>query len=165
MKNAVITGFILGLLPFAVAAAPPAPHDIGFTRQATLGNMAEIAEGQMAVTKAASQDVKQFGQRMVDDHTANNQELQALAQQKGIDLPATLDQPHADEGKALNNLSGPAFDRAYIRDQIAGHLKMLGIMRTEIADARDPDLKAFAQKTVQAVQDHLQMARQIQGKL
>jgi putative membrane protein len=166
MKTPLLMGLIFGALPLAAAlAAAPSPHDVGFARQAMLGNMAEIAEGQMAVTKATSQDVKQFGQHMIDDHTTNNQELQTLAQQKGIKLPTQLDQKHANEGALLNKQSGAAFDRAYIKAQVAGHEQMLGVMRTEIATGRDADLKAFAQKTAQVVQGHLQMAQQIEGKM
>jgi len=167
MKISAFASLVLAAWQIAPALAAPslAPHDIAFTRQAAIGGMTEIAEGQMAMTKGTSSDVKQFGQRMVDEHTANNQELQTLAQKKGATMPATLDPPHADGAAALNKLSGAAFDRAFIQEQIAGHQQMLGVMRTEIANAKDPDLKAFAQKTAQAVEDHLQMAQRIQGKL
>ena len=79
-------------------------------------------------------------------------------------LPRSLRRTSREVETAVHQVE-QTLGRSASETEIAGHLKMLGIMRTEIADARDPDLKAFAQKTVQAVQDHLQMARQIQGKL
>ena len=47
---------------------------------------AEIEMGQLAQSNASSPKVKDFGQKLVDDHTQNNQQLEQLAEQKGVEL-------------------------------------------------------------------------------
>ncbi len=166
MKTYALMAAALALAPLgpALAAAPVSAQDQTFVKQAAIGGMAEVQEGQLAVSKASAPDVKQFGQHMIDDHTPNNQELMTLAQQKGITPPAALDPKHSKQAAALQKKSGAAFDRAYIKGQVAGHQEMASVMQTEIQSGTDPDLKAFAQKTLQVVQEHLQMAQQLQAK-
>ena len=65
---------------------------------------------------------------------------------------------------ALKNTAGTAFDTAYIAGQVAGHIQMEQVMQTEIQSGSDPDLKAFAGKTLPVVQDHLKMAQQLQAQ-
>jgi len=162
MKPYLPLAAVLALAPFVQAsAAALSAQDKTFIRQAAIGGLAEIHEGQMAVSMAQSADVKQFGQKMIDDHTANNNELMALAQQKGITPPAALDSRHKTEAATLQKQSGAAFDRTYLKDQIAGHKQMEAVMQKEIRSGSDPDLKAFAQKTLPVVQEHLQMAQQL----
>jgi putative membrane protein len=166
MKNYIFAGAILALLPLhpAWAAAPLAPHDQTFVQQAAIGGLAEVQEGQLAVSKAKAADVKQFGQHMVDEHTPNNKELMALAEQKRVTPPPALDARHANALAALQKDSGAAFDKAYIAGQITGHEEMASLMQSEIQSGSDADLKAFAQKTLPVVQEHLRMAKQVQGK-
>ncbi len=166
MRSRIALAAVLALLPFglAKAAAPLSAQDRSFAKQAANGGLAEVDEGLLAVSRAQSQDIKQFGQHMIDDHTANNQELMTLLEQKGITPPAAVDRKHSREAAQLQKLSGAAFDRAYIKDQIAGHQQMAAMMQTEIQSGSDPDLKAFARKTLPTIQQHLQMAQQLQGK-
>lgn len=166
MNNAVVVGAALVLLPFAsaLAAAPLSPQDRAFVTQAAQGGMAEVAEGKAAVSQSTSPDVQGFGQHMIDDHTKNNQELMALAQQKGLKTPTALDTKHQQELARLQAEPAAKFDRDYIKGQIAGHRQMEKVMQTEIQNGKDPDLKAFAQQTLPVVQQHLQMAQQLQAK-
>jgi putative membrane protein len=98
---------------------------------------------------------------MIDQHTANNQALATLAQQKDVPVPAMTDATHMAAAIALKNTSGAAFDTAYIDGQVAGHNQKENVMQTEIASGSDPDLKAFAEKTLPVVRDHLKMAQQL----
>jgi putative membrane protein len=166
MKTYVLAAAIIGLVPLhsARAAAPLSPHDQTFVQQAAIGGLAEVQEGHLAVSRAQAADVKQFGQHMVDEHTPNNKELMALAEQKGVTLPPALDAKHANAVAALQKDSGAAFDKAYIAGQITGHEEMASLMQSEIQSGSDSDLKAFAQKTLPVVQEHLRMAKQVQGK-
>lgn len=166
MKRYIAFMAALATLPALPGLAAPAlsSNDQAFVQQAAIGGMAEVEEGQIAASKAQATDVKQFGQRMIADHTRNNQELMSLARQKGVTTPPTLDTKHAQEAATLKKESGGAFDSAYIRDQVAGHQQMAQMMRTEMHKGTDPDLKAFAQKTLPVVQEHLKMAQQLQGK-
>ena len=97
--------------------------DRAFMTKAAIGGMEEVQLGRMAAQKAANADVKQFGQRMVDDHSRANSELMTLAAQKNVTLPTTLDQPHQDDVDRLSKLSGAAFDREYMTMMLKDHVE------------------------------------------
>ncbi len=166
MKAVVLLGVALTALPVAsgMAAATLSAQDQTFIQQAALGGLSEVQAGQLAESKAQTPAVKQFGQHMIADHTPNNQELATLATQKGVTAPTKLDAFHAQQAASLQIQTGAAFDKAYIADEIAGHQQMAQLMQDEIASGTDPDLKAFAQKTMPVVQEHLTMAQQLAGK-
>src|SRR4051812_28926361 len=92
--------------------------DKKFVKEAKQGGMAEIQLGQVASQKAQSEDVKQFGQHMVDDHTKLNEQMKPIASQLGITPPTSLDNKHQAIATKLNGLSGEAFDKAYIKAMI-----------------------------------------------
>jgi putative membrane protein len=166
VKRSIIMGASILLWPFAAVAANAAvsAQDKIFVQQAAVGGLAEVQEGQLAVAQGASATVKRFGQQMIDQHTANNQALAALAKAKGISVPATPDATHAADAATLKSTTGAAFDTAYIAGQVTGHKKMELLMETEIQSGSDTDLKAFAEKTLPVVQGHLKMAQQLQAQ-
>jgi len=149
--------------------------DKSFVEKAAMDNMFEVKAGQLAEQRAMSPQVKQFAQRMVTDHTRANQELMALARQKGWQVPTALDQKHQELFTRLQNggRSGnqPAaggtgaaagqFDRQYMEMQLKGHEKDVREFEKATQQAKDPQLKSWAQKTLPVIQEHLQMAKQI----
>ncbi len=141
--------------------------DKRFVDKAAEGGKAEVELGQLAVQKAASDDVKKFGQRMVDDHTRANQKLQEVAQQKGITLPDKLDAKDQATKARLEKLSGKQFDQAYMKDMVKDHTKDVNEFQREANTAKDPDVKSFVQTTLPTLQDHLKEAKQIEtsGKM
>ena len=122
-------------------------------------SMAEVELGKIAAEKASSPDVKKFAQRMVDDHTKANDELKTLAQNKNITLPTTLDATHKAHVDRMSKMSGEAFDKSYMRDMVADHQKAVTAFRTESTSGKDPDVKAWAAKTLPTLQEHLKMAQ------
>jgi len=141
------------------------PADKDFVMKAAQGGMAEVMLGQMASTKATSPDVKNFGNRMVSDHGKANDELKQLAQNKGMALPADTDQEHKDAADKLSKASGKDFDKAYISNMVEDHEKDVKEFEKASKDAKDPDLKAWASKTLPTLQDHLKMAKDTKAKL
>jgi putative membrane protein len=140
--------------------------DRKFATTAAMGGMAEVEIARLALTKASSDDVKQYAQKMIDDHTAANAELMQIASSKGLTLPTAPDAKHRAMMAKMEKLSGAAFDREYI--MMAGHKdhsKMEKLFRDESTRGRDADLKAFAAKTLPVVQQHLQMARDLHDKM
>jgi putative membrane protein len=137
-----------------------ASGDQRFIREAASGGTMEVELGKLAESKASSDAVKQFGRRMVEDHGKANQELMRLAQTKGISLPAEPDQKHAQLRDRLAKLSGPAFDRAYVREMVKDHEKDVAAFRSASQRAKDTELKSWAAKTLPTLEDHL---RSIQG--
>lgn len=140
------------------AAAMPAA-DKAFAQKAAIGGMAEVQMGQLAQQKGASDQVKQFGSRMVDDHGKANDELKQLASTKGMTLPTDLDAAHKSKMAKLEKLSGAAFDRAYMTEMLADHKKDVAEFQKEAKSGRDSDLKGWAGKTLPTLQDHLKMAQ------
>ncbi len=125
-------------------------------------NMAEIEASRLAQTKSQSEQVKNFAQQMIDDHTRALGEVQQLAQAKGITLPTELSRTHRAKATRLNALSGEAFDRAYMSQAgVADHKKTHSMLRQAQDRARDPDLKALAARTLPVVDQHLNSANQL----
>jgi putative membrane protein len=141
-----------------------APADRQFIKKAAEGGLAEVQLGQLATEKADSPDVKQFGQRMVDDHGKANDQLKQVASNKGVTVPDKLNPKDAATKARLEKLSGKAFDRAYMRDMVTDHTKDVSEFRTESKTAKDPDVKSFASQTLPTLEDHLKQAKSIAPK-
>lgn len=138
--------------------------DRHFIRKAGEGGLAEVELGKLAAEKGATDEVKKFGQRMVDDHSKANEQLKQLAESKGVALPTKLD-PNDQATKArLEKLSGQQFDRAYMNDMVKDHSKDVAEFKKESTTAKDTDVKSFASQTLPTLQDHLKEARSIAPK-
>ena len=127
--------------------------DKTFMRKAAKGGTMEVAMGNLAEKNAQSEDVKSFGKRMVTDHSKANDELKSIASQKGAQLPA--------KEPKLKWTS----DKAYIDMMVKDHEKDLAEFKEEANNGSDPDVKKFADDTSKIVQEHLDLAKEIQGKL
>src|SRR5215204_1093513 len=144
-------------------AAMTADHK--FAMAAAMGGMAEVELGRLAAQKGASDEVRQFGQRMVDDHSKANEELMRVASSKGLTPPAALDAKHQAEMQKLSALSGEKFDREYVKMMIKDHKKDVSEFQKEASRGADPDIKAFASSTLPTLQEHLQMIQRINDKM
>ena len=138
-------------------------RDHDFIMDAAMGGLEEVELGRIAAQKGTSEAVKTFGQRMVDDHSKANEELMTLAQSKGITLPTALDEKHQKEVTKLSAMTGAEFDRAYSKLMLSDHNKDVSEFEKQSTKGTDPDLKAFASKTLPTLQEHLQMARTLPG--
>jgi putative membrane protein len=135
--------------------------DRTFATKAAAGGQAEVTLGRLATEKAGSQQVRQFGEQMVTDHSEANQELQAIAEQQNLTLPSTPDPASVSTEQRLQASSGAAFDSAYSRDMVQDHQQDIADFQKESSSGQDPALKAFAQKYLPVLRHHLQMANQI----
>jgi putative membrane protein len=148
----------------ALAAERLSTADHSFVQAAAAGGLSEVEEAQAAQQKASSSDVKQFAARMISDHTQANEELKQLAHAKGITPPS---QPTAAERRAdnqLKKLSGASFDREYAKQEVQDHQKTVALFQKEADSGQDPQLKAFAQKYLPTLQEHLKMAQSLSSK-
>lgn len=124
-------------------------------------NIAEIETGKMALEKSQNQSVKKFAQHMVDDHTAALQELQTLAQAKGVKLPDSTDMQHKTLAVALKAMTGNTFDNQYMkRAGVNDHQRTIQLLEKAEKNAKDPELKAMVVKMLPTVQGHLKHAQQ-----
>jgi putative membrane protein len=137
--------------------------DHTFMVKAAQGGMAEVQLGQLAQQNGQSQQVKDFGKRMVDDHTKANDQLKQVASQKGVTLPDSPDAKDKAEYDRLSKLKGDAFDKAYSKMMVTDHKKDVAEFQKEANSGMDPDLKSFAGQTLPTLQDHLKMAEQMSG--
>jgi putative membrane protein len=151
---ALLTAFGAGQAMAAVSAA-----DKMFAGEAAQGGLAEVEMGQLALQKGTSPQVKQFAQQMVSDHTKANQELMQLAKSQGLDLPSEVDAKHKSDMDRLQGMNGSAFDKAYMQDMVQDHQKDVADFQKQAQSGGDPALKAFAQKYLPVLQQHLQMAQ------
>lgn len=122
-------------------------------RKAAKGGKMEVTLGKMAGEKAESEEVKSFGNRMVKDHSAASDELMAIAKKKGVRLSPRAPK---DEWKS---------DKEYMDMMVKDHEKNLAEFQKEAKEGDDADLKSFAEKTAKTIEEHLQLAKETQGKL
>jgi putative membrane protein len=136
-------------------------QDKAFVRKAMEGGMAEVELGQLASQKASSDDVKQFGQKMVDDHSRLNDQMKPVAAQLGVNPPTKLSKKDEETKAKLESLSGTQFDDAYIRMMLKDHKKDASDFKTEAQNAQNPAVQQAAQQGGQVIDQHLQMIEQI----
>jgi putative membrane protein len=135
--------------------------DKKFVENAALGGMAEVELGKLATQKASSDAVKQFGQKMVDDHSKANDQLKEIASKENISIPASLDSKHQSRIEKLSKLSGPDFDKAYVKDQLKDHKKDVSQFKSEAENGSNPNIKQFASTTLPILQEHLSMVQDL----
>src|SRR5256714_8807187 len=135
--------------------------DTTFVKKAARGGLAEVKLGKLATEKASSEDVKKFGQRMVDDHGKANDRLKQVASEEHITLPEGLSAKDKATKDRLEKLSGAQFDRAYMRDMVKDHRQDVAEFEHASKSAHDPAVKSFATQTLPTLQDHLKEAERI----
>jgi putative membrane protein len=139
--------------------------DHKFAMEAAMGGLMEVELGRLAAQKGASDEVRQFGQRMVDDHSKANEELMRVASSKGLTAPPALDAKHQAEMQKLSALSGEKFDKEYVKMMVKDHKKDVGEFQKEANGGMDADIKAFAASTLPTLREHLQMIQRINDKM
>jgi len=149
----------------ATAASSLKTQDKNFLMEAAQGGMVEVELGKLAVQKGSSDTVKQFGQKMVDDHSKVNSDLTQIASTKGLTVPSDLDAKHQATITKLSNLSGAAFDRAYAKEMLNDHTKDVAAFERANKSSADPDVKAFVEKTLPTLQEHLSLAKTLNSSM
>jgi putative membrane protein len=158
MKRTIqIAGAVLLSCSAALLAQSPmtSAADTKFAMNAAQGGMAEVKMGQLAASKGSSDFVKQFGQKMVDDHSKANDQLKAVAAKDNMTLPTDLNAKDQAEYDKLSKLSGSAFDKEYERTMLADHKIDVAAFKKESMSGKNPDLKSFAGDTLPTLQEHL----------
>ncbi|MBV8675135.1 MAG: DUF4142 domain-containing protein [Acidobacteriaceae bacterium] len=137
--------------------------DQQFVDFAAQTDMVEANLGQLAQNNASAQDVKDYGQTLVTDHTNDYHQLYAAAQQANLNVPNAIDAEHT---KAMitpfEKLKGAAFDHRYSAEMISGHTKAIAIYKKEASDAQNPALKTYAQTALPTLQKHLDAAKSLE---
>jgi putative membrane protein len=166
MRTALLTAALLGsVLCFpAHAQNKLSDNDRAFLTKAAQANMAEVQTGKLAQEKSKNSEIKQFGQKMMEDHGKTLKEVQALARQKGETLPSSIDEAHQAQATALSRASGKEFDLMYVKEAGVADHKVAQQLFEEGTKSKDADIKAFAKKVLPDIQHHLQMAENMSKK-
>lgn len=136
--------------------------DYRFVLQASRGGMEEVQLGELARQKGTTQGVRDFGDRMAKDHTQANNELKQIVAQKSAMLPTQFTSSERSTMEDLQKATGADFDKMYVRDMIKDHKHDIKEFQNAAKDVTDPDLKAYAQKTIPILEQHLHMAQQLE---
>jgi putative membrane protein len=140
------------------------PDDRSFLEKAAVGGKSEVELGQLALEKAQSDDVKQFAQRMVTDHSQANSQLMGLADKMSLTMPTALDRENQSKKDKLAKLSGGKFDKEYMDEMVKDHQKDVDEFQKASQNANNSDVKTFASQTLPTLQQHLDLAKSINDK-
>lgn len=149
----------------ANANKPAMGDDMDFMTAADLAGLAEVELGKLAQTKAQNAEVKKFAGMMVTDHTKAGDELKALGKKKDFKPATEMDSSHKAIMEKLKGLSGAEFDKAYVDAMVDDHEDAVDLFEGQAKDGKDPELKAFAAKTLPVLQGHLKMISDIKAKM
>jgi putative membrane protein len=142
--------------------APARSPDEQFLLQAAASGVLEVRLGELAVERASNAEVKQFGQRMRDDHAKANKELLSIRGARRLELPDLETMPKEKALlQKLSGLKGTEFDRQYIHHMVEGHKEALQFFEKAIKECKDEAVRAYAEKHLPALREHLQMAKKI----
>lgn len=140
-------------------------NEAEFATNAADAGLTEIDFANLAISKTSNEQIKAYANMMLKDHGIANDELMALAKSKNITLPLTMSNANQKRRDELNKKTGADFDKKYVAIMEEDHVKVLAFMEHEARTGTDPDLKAFASKTVPVINSHLNAIRKIKETL
>lgn len=158
---AVSSAVIHATLAVGAQGESASAFELSYLYQATEGQQAEVALGQMAVQKASSDEVKQFGARMMRDHQRISEELGKLTRQEGIQETGELSMPHQRIQRMLSQLSGKEFDKVYMAFMVRDHIKVIDDWEQRAPTIADPRIKHWMAELLPLLKDHLEQGRAI----
>lgn len=136
--------------------------DRKFVEEALADGMFEVQVGQLAASKATDPQVKAFGEQLVKDHTAANQELQQIASKHQVDMPKELPRKQRNKLQDLQKKSGAEFDREFVKEVgLDAHEDDVKKFQKASKDVKAPDLKAWVDKTLPTLQEHHAAAKKL----
>ena len=137
--------------------------DAAAMKQLAQANLNEIEAGKAAAARAQNPQVKQFAQKMVDDHTQMLNDLKALAQRKSVSLPDAMSLKDKAQMELMKRAAGADFDKRYMDAMVKDHQEDLKEVQDLAAKAKDPDFRAAVQRASARINEHLQLAQRIAG--
>jgi putative membrane protein len=162
LKVAVASSFMAAAFGLAVAADMGlSPADRAFVTKAAQGGLMEVTAGKLAAQRGLDPAVKEFGQKMVTDHTAANDKLKALANSKQMVLPDSVSEDQNAALGKLEALSGAEFDKMYSHMMVKDHVEDISEFEKEAKRGQDGDVLSFAESTLPTLRQHLMLAKRL----
>lgn len=162
--DAIKVGCLALSFGFASAGANAASDD-AFVKKASAGGAAEVKLGELAQQRAQSPQVKEFAQQLASEHRQANTELERLAQTKGMKVETDVSGEHKQAIGRLEKASGQEFDKKFMETVVREHKDDIKDFKKQAQKGKDADIKNWAQKTLPALEKHLQMAQQVQQQV
>ena len=138
--------------PLAMAQSVSDPA--AFARIAASSNMFEIESSQLALDKATGDDVREFAQHMIDDHTAAGEKMKVAAEADGVVPPATMADKEQAQLDKLEAAGDTDFDAAYVTAQVAAHDEAVALFRDFSENGQESALRSFATETLPTLEEH-----------
>jgi putative membrane protein len=138
--------------------------DAEFVKMAASGGLFEVKSSELAKDQGQSAEVKRFADRMIKDHTKANKELETVAKKAGLEVPTKMTDEHAKLLDQVKAAKGSDFDRTYMTTQVKAHEEAVALFEAASKSVKNPDLKAFAAKTLPVIKEHYEHAKHHGGK-
>ncbi len=138
--------------------------DVKFLKHEAAAGMGLVKIAGFGVKKTERADIKAFAEMLVTDHTKANEELSKLAASKGVELSTVIDPKQAETYQKLEKESGTDFDKEFLATIVSGHKKCVSNFEEASKDAKDNDLKMWADKMLPALKTHLEKAKELASK-
>ncbi len=152
----LMSGLLAGaVIPAAWAADAVSAADRAFVAKVSQGGLFEVRLGEVAEDQGHAQDIKDQGYTEAHDHKLVGDRLKSIASDAGLDVGDSLDPMFQSQLHALKQLSGTAFDVAYLKAMKAIHAKDGAAFAAEAKGGTDPKLREFAAQTHRIVQSHI----------
>ncbi|QCR21720.1 DUF4142 domain-containing protein [Pontibacter sp. SGAir0037] len=136
-----------------------------FVQRAAASDMFEIETGEMAEDMAEREDVRTFGQMIVNDHTESSTILMAMANQKNLPVPTALPQDKMEMRNRLAGMTGTEFDMEFMTQQVAAHQEAVALYEQAEDELQDTELRNFAAATLPVLREHLEHAQMLRDAL
>ena len=133
--------------------------DKAFIKKAAIGGMTEVSLGKLAGEKGESKEVKDFGEKMVKDHTKIADNLKEVAGKLGVTLPEKVDATHQAKIDKMEKESGTGFDSAYVNAMVMAHEKDIAAFEEAGKETKNADLKKFIDDSLPTMKEHLDMIK------
>jgi putative membrane protein len=164
MKRPAAVSLIAVSFGLAALPARAADSDADFVKMAASAGMMEVELGKHASAHAENSDVRAFGKRMADDHSAAGRELEKVAASQGLAVPKQMTDDNRKEVEDLSTKRGKEFDEKYMDDMVDGHEHVVEAFREQAAEGKTA-VDRFAAKTLPTLEAHLAQAKAIDKKL
>ena len=139
--------------------------EVAFIKEAGAGNAAEVKMAELALKNAESQEVKDFAQMMIKDHSQANDDLAVVAHNHNIDFPPDAPEKEKELGKKMLDVKGAAFDKAYVKHAVEDHTEDVAEYKKAEKQVKDKKLVEYVDKTTPIVEEHLKSAKELEAKI
>lgn len=136
-----------------------------FVRKVAQGNIAEVMTSQLALKKSQNERVRQIANMLIKDHSTAQNDLKQVARLHQISLPKTTDPAHKAMYRRLTSLSGPSFDKAFMKGQVKDHNATVALFKKQMEDGTDTHVRSYAAKYLSGIENHTIMIHNVASNL